>query len=105
VIDFGNARVLNVISFTGAAAVFMTVIGTGSDETRSRSTTRGMCTSPTRSGAFIWRTDPNGGTATPWVTDARLGTTGVPPFGAQRGSPSQGAHGALRGQYPAMTRW
>src|SRR5207245_368499 len=26
--------------------------------------------------------DPKGGTAAPWVTDARLGTTGVPPFGA-----------------------
>ncbi len=82
VIDFGNARVLNVDKFTGASTVFMTVTGTGSGLNALTFDDAGNVYVSDSFRSIIWRTGPNGGTATPWVTDARLGTTGVPPFGA-----------------------
>ena len=82
VIDFGNARVLNVDKFTGASTVFMTVTGTGSGLNALTFDDAGNVYVSDSFRSIIWRTGPNGGTAAPWVTDARLGTTGVPPFGA-----------------------
>jgi len=88
VIDFGNARVLNVDSSPAPRRVHdrhRRRLGTERAHVRRR----GECVRLRSSGASL-RTGPNGGTATPWVTDARLGTTGVPPF-APTGSPQQGA--------------
>src|SRR5207245_10585479 len=82
VIDFGNARVRHLDKCTGASTVFMTVTGTGSGLNALTFDDAGNVYVSDSFRSIIWRTGPNGGTAAPWVPDARLGTTGVPPFGA-----------------------
>jgi sugar lactone lactonase YvrE len=83
VIDFGNARVLKVDQFTGASTVFITVTGTGSGLNALTFDNAGNVYVSDSFRGVVWRTGQNGGIATtPWVADSRLGTTGVPPFGA-----------------------
>jgi sugar lactone lactonase YvrE len=87
VIDFGNARVLNVNLNTGASSVFMTV-PTAPASTGLNALTFDKAGNVYVSDSFngiIWKTGPSGsgaGNATAWVTDPLLATTGVPPFGA-----------------------
>ena len=87
VIDFGNAKVLNVNPNTGASSVFMTV-PTPPASTGLNALTFDKAGSVYVSDSFngvVWKTGPSGsggGNATAWVTDPLLATTGVPPFGA-----------------------
>ncbi len=85
VIDFGSAKVLRVDPFTGASEVFMTLpsgsaAGAGLNALTFDNAGR-VYVSDSFQGT-IWRTGPNGGTATAWVTSSLLATSGVPPFGA-----------------------
>jgi sugar lactone lactonase YvrE len=84
VIDFGNAKVLNVNPNTGASSVFMTVPGSAGLNALTFDAAGNVYVSDSFNG-IIWKTGPSGsggGTATAWVTDPLLTTTGVPPFGA-----------------------
>jgi sugar lactone lactonase YvrE len=82
VIDFGNARVVSVNPATGAAAPFATVTGAAGLNALAFDNDGNVYISDSFQG-IIWRTGPDGGAATAWVTHPGvLGTTGVPPFGA-----------------------
>ena len=84
VIDFGNAKVLNVNPNTGASSLFMTVPGSAGLNALTFDAAGNVYVSDSFNG-IIWKTGPSGsggGTATAWVTDPLLTTTGVPPFGA-----------------------
>src|SRR5262245_54091559 len=89
VIDFGNAKVLNVNPNTGASSVFMTVPkpppSPAPDSAGLNALTFDAAGNVYVSDSFngiIWKTGPAGGLATAWVTDSLLTTPGVPPFGA-----------------------
>ncbi len=84
VIDFGNARVLNVNPQIGASSPFMTV-PTPPASTGLNALTFDSSGNVYVSDSFngtIWKTGASGGPATAWVTHEFLTTTGVPPFGA-----------------------
>jgi sugar lactone lactonase YvrE len=81
VIDFGNARVLDVNPATGAATVFATVTGGAGLNALTFDQAGNVYISDSFQG-IIWKTGPGGGAATAWVTSPLLTTAGVPPFGA-----------------------
>jgi len=90
VIDFGNAKVLEVDPHTGASTVFMSLpsplphptlpLGTGlNDLTFDRA--GNVYVSDSFQGV-VWTTGQQGGVGSVWVDSPLLRTTGVPPFGA-----------------------
>lgn len=87
VIDFGAAQVLQVDPFTGASQVFTTI---PQIDKKGPAPGLNVLTFDSAGNVYIsdsfqgviWRTGPNGGTATAWVSSPLLTTTGVPPFGA-----------------------
>jgi sugar lactone lactonase YvrE len=84
VLDFGNGKVLNVNPQTGAATTFAS-IGPAPDHGLNALTfdAAGNVYVSDSFAATIWKIAPNGGPANVWVHDAAtLGTSGVPPFGA-----------------------
>jgi sugar lactone lactonase YvrE len=83
VIDFGAKQVLAVDPRTGASSVFATI--PGGPAAGPNVLTFDHAGNVYISDSFqatIWRTGPAGGTPTAWVANELLGTTGVPPFGA-----------------------
>ncbi len=83
VIDFGGQQVLRVDPMTGASTVFTTIPGgaAAGPNALAFDADGNVYISDSFQGT-IWRTGPDGGTATAWVTDDLLKTAGVPPFGA-----------------------
>jgi sugar lactone lactonase YvrE len=81
VIDFGNARVLQVDRFTGASTLFTQLPASAGPNVLTFDDDGRVYISDSF-GATIWRTGEAGGAAVAWKTDPLLGTTGVPPFGA-----------------------
>ena len=83
VIDFGAQNVLTVDPVTGASSVFTTIPGgaAAGPNVLTFDKQGNVYISDSFQG-IVWRTGRDGGTATAWVTDPLLGTTGVPPFGA-----------------------
>jgi sugar lactone lactonase YvrE len=96
VLDFGAGNVLKVDPVTGAASVFSSI---GPPPAHG---INGLTFDPDGNvyvsdsfGAAIWKVDGVTGAAAPWVVDpATLGTSGVPPFGAN-GVAFNNAHDAL----------
>jgi sugar lactone lactonase YvrE len=82
VIDFGAGTVLNVDKQTGNSSVFISGPGAGSGLNGLTFDKMGNVYVSDSFGGAIWRTGPNGGTATIWVQDPLLKTAGDPPFGA-----------------------
>ena len=83
VIDFGHQQVLTVDPRTGASTIFATIPGgTAAGPNVLTFDQAGNVYISDSFQATIWRTGPGGGDPTAWVADALLGTTGVPPFGA-----------------------
>jgi sugar lactone lactonase YvrE len=85
VIDFGNKKVIQVDSLTGAAIDFATLSPDDATNAGLNALTFDVAGNVYVSDSFqgkIWRTGPAGGVMTAWASDARLTTTGVPPFGA-----------------------
>jgi len=97
VLDFGAGNVLEVDPQTGAATVFSTI-----GPPASGHGINGLTFDPAGNvyvsdsfAATIWRIPAASGPAVAWVTDpATLGTTGVPPFGAN-GVAFNNAHDAM----------
>ena len=81
VLDFGNKQVLNVDPITGISAVFASIPGGASPNALTFDAAGNVYVSDSFQ-ATIWRTPPGGGAPVVWVTDPLLGTSGVPPFGA-----------------------
>lgn len=83
VIDFGLKQVLTVDPVTGASTVFATIPGgAGAGPNVLTFDSDGNVYISDSFQGIIWRTAPGGGAATEWVASPLLGTTGVPPFGA-----------------------
>ena len=84
VIDFGKQQVLAVDPQTGASSVFTTIPGGAAAGPNGLAfDAAGNVYISDSFQATIWRTPPGGGVPVAWVTDVDLlGTTGVPPFGA-----------------------
>jgi sugar lactone lactonase YvrE len=83
VIDFGSRQVLSVDPHTGASSVFATIPGGAAAGPNALTFDHaGNVYVSDSFQATIWRTGPGGGDPIAWVSDALLGTTGVPPFGA-----------------------
>ncbi|HMH54299.1 MAG TPA: NHL repeat-containing protein [Candidatus Acidoferrum sp.] len=83
VIDFGGHQVLNVNPVNGSSAVFATIPGGAA--AGPNVLTFDSAGNVYISDSFqqtIWRTGPAGGAVAAWATSPLLGTTGVPPFGA-----------------------
>jgi DNA-binding beta-propeller fold protein YncE len=83
VIDFGNARVLKVNPFSGAANVFTAIdppAGAGLNALTFDKQGNVYFSDSFR--GIIWRTNPYGGDLLAWVDSPLLRTSGVPPFGA-----------------------
>jgi sugar lactone lactonase YvrE len=83
VIDFGSKQVLAVDPATGVSSVFATI--PGGEAAGPNVLTFDPAGNVYISDSFqatIWRTGPGGGDPEAWVTDPLLGTSGVPPFGA-----------------------
>jgi sugar lactone lactonase YvrE len=83
VIDFGKQTVRSVNPVNGKSRVFTTIPG-GSNAGPNVLTfdkDGNVYISDSFQGV-IWRTGPDGGTATSWVSSPLLTTSGVPPFGA-----------------------
>jgi sugar lactone lactonase YvrE len=81
VCDLGKSQVLRVDPQSGAASVFTTIPGSGGPNALAFDVAGNVYISDSFQ-ATIWRTPPGGGAPTAWVTDPLLGTSGVPPFGA-----------------------
>ena len=83
VIDFGGQKVLNVNPVNGKSSLFTTIPGGSSagPNVLTFDAAGNVYISDSFQGV-IWRTGPNGGTATAWVSSSLLTTSGVPPFGA-----------------------
>jgi DNA-binding beta-propeller fold protein YncE len=83
VCDLGKSQVLKVDPQTGASSVFAPIPGTGGGPNALAFDATGNVYISDSFQATIWRAPPAGGVPTAWVVDsATLGTTGVPPFGA-----------------------
>jgi len=81
VIDFASARVLTVDPVTGASQIFAQIPGSAGPNVLTFDRAGNVYVSDSFQ-ATVWRTGPAGGMATPFVTSPLLGTSGVPPFGA-----------------------
>jgi sugar lactone lactonase YvrE len=83
VIDFGRQQVLSVNPVNGKSKVFTTIPGgaAAGPNVLTFDAAGNVYVSDSFQGA-VWRTGPQGGTATAWVQSPLLTTTGVPPFGA-----------------------
>ena len=80
-IDFGGAKVLKVDPTTGQSEVFTSLAGQPGLNVVTFDQNGNVYVSASFAGA-IFKTGPEGGTATVWVDSALLRTTGVPGFGA-----------------------
>jgi sugar lactone lactonase YvrE len=83
VIDFGGQKVLSVNPVNGKSKIFTTIPGGASagPNVLTFDAAGNVYVSDSFQGV-IWRTGPDGGTATAWVSSSLLTTSGVPPFGA-----------------------
>ena len=81
VCDLGKSQVLEIDPQTGASSVFATIPGSGGPNALAFDAAGNVYISDSFQ-ATIWRTPPGGGAPTAWVADPLLGTSGVPPFGA-----------------------
>jgi sugar lactone lactonase YvrE len=96
VLDFGAGNVLEVNPQTGAASVFASIGGPSSHGINGLTfdPAGNVYVSDSFAGT-IWKVPAGGGTPNPWVHDpATLGTSGVPPFGAN-GIAFNNAHSAM----------
>ena len=96
VLDFGAGNVLQVDPQTGAASVFA-FIGTPPSGHGINGLTFDPAGNVYVSDSFagtIWKIPPGGGAPSAWVSDPTLGTSGVPPFGAN-GIAFNNAHNAM----------
>ena len=89
VLDFGNGNALKVDPVSGQSTVFMTAPKVAASGPGINGITFDKDGNAYISDSFqgiIWKTGPDGGTATAWVSDATLlappPIIGVPPFGA-----------------------
>jgi hypothetical protein len=81
VCDLGKSQVLKVDPQSGASSVFAAIPGSGGPNALAFDAAGNVYISDSFQ-ATIWRTPRTGGAPSPWVADPLLGTTGVPPFGA-----------------------
>lgn len=81
VCDLGNKQILRVDPQNGAASVFASIPGNGGPNALAFDAAGNVYISDSFQ-STIWRTSSAGGVPAPWVTDPALGTSGVPPFGA-----------------------
>jgi len=83
VIDFGKQQVLKVDPQTGESSLFAAIPGGAAAGPNGLAfDAAGNVYISDSFQATIWRTPPAGGVPVAWVSDPLLGTTGVPPFGA-----------------------
>jgi sugar lactone lactonase YvrE len=80
VADLGKQQVLKVDPQTGAASVFTSIPGGGPNALAFDAAGNVYVSDSFQ--ATIWRIAPAGGAPVAWVADPLLGTSGVPPFGA-----------------------
>lgn len=81
VCDLGKSQVLKVDPQSGASSVFATIPGGGGPNALAFDAAGNVYISDSFQ-STIWRTPKTGGAPLAWVADPLLGTTGVPPFGA-----------------------
>jgi sugar lactone lactonase YvrE len=81
VLDLGSARVLKVDPLTGASSVFASFPSGAGPNALTFDNLGNVYVSDSFL-ATIWRIPAAGGAPAPWVSNPLLGTTGVPPFGA-----------------------
>ena len=89
VADLGKQQVLKVDPQTGASSVFASIPGGGPNGLAFDAAGNVYISDSFQ--ATIWRTPPAGGVPTAWVADPLLGTSGVPPFGANGMAFNRGA--------------
>jgi sugar lactone lactonase YvrE len=77
----GKPQVVKVDPKTGASSVFA-ALPAGAGPNALAFDTAGNVYISDSFGSTIWRTPPTGGAPSSWVSDPLLGTSGVPPFGA-----------------------
>ena len=77
----GKPQVVKVEPKTGASSVFA-ALPAGAGPNALAFDTAGNVYISDSFGSTIWRTPPTGGAPASWVSDPLLGTSGVPPFGA-----------------------
>jgi sugar lactone lactonase YvrE len=82
VCDLGGQQVLRVNPQSGAASVFAAIPGGGGGPNALAFDATGNVYISDSFQATIWRAPPGGGVPVAWVSDPLLGTSGVPPFGA-----------------------
>lgn len=82
VCDLGGQQVLKVDPQSGAASVFAAIPGGSGGPNALAFDAAGNVYISDSFQATIWRTPKTGGAPDPWVVDPLLGTSGVPPFGA-----------------------
>jgi len=84
VIDFGNKNVLSIDPLNGTPTLFTTIPGgAGAGPNALAFDAAGNVYISDSFAGKIWRTGPTGSpVATQWIADPLLGTSGVPPFGA-----------------------
>jgi sugar lactone lactonase YvrE len=83
VADLGKQQVLKVDPQSGASSVFASIPGGAAAGPNGLAfDAAGNVYISDSFQATIWRTPPTGGVPVAWVADDLLGTTGVPPFGA-----------------------
>ena len=83
VADLGKQQVLKVDPQTGNSSVFTTIPGGAAAGPNGLTfDAAGNVYISDSFQATIWRTSPAGGVPAAWVSDPLLGTSGVPPFGA-----------------------
>ncbi|HET9670415.1 MAG TPA: NHL repeat-containing protein [Casimicrobiaceae bacterium] len=77
----GKPQIVKVDPKTGASSVFA-ALPAGAGPNALAFDAAGNVYISDSFGATIWRTPPTGGAPASWVSDPLLGTSGVPPFGA-----------------------
>lgn len=82
VADLGSGSVLSVDPLTGSSAVFAPIPGASPGPNALAFDASGNVYISDSFQNTIWRTGPAGGAPVAWAVDAVLGTSGVPPFGA-----------------------